>query len=67
MTFPRKNENRMEIWKRKRNFAKQKRKWNFLDESGNGISFSSGAGVETEFPFPTKVEFPFYRCSAWPI
>jgi hypothetical protein len=59
----------MEIWKRKWNFAERKQKRNFLDgsENGNGTTFFDGMDAETEFPFPTKVEFPFYGCFAWPI
>jgi hypothetical protein len=59
----------MEIGKRKWNFAEQKWKQNFLDESENenGTTFFGGTDAEMEFSFPTKVEFPFYGCSAWPI
>jgi hypothetical protein len=67
LTFLRKNKNGMEIWKW--NFAERKQKRNFLDGSGNGngTMYFGGTDVEMEFPFPTKVEFPLYRCSAWPI
>jgi hypothetical protein len=34
----------MKIWKRKRKFAKQKRKQNFFDESGNG----NGTGIDAK-------------------
>jgi hypothetical protein len=35
---------------------------NFLYESGNGngTTFSGGTDAETEFTFPTKVEYLFY-------
>jgi hypothetical protein len=29
------------------------------NENGNGTTFSGGTDVETELPFPNKVEYPF--------
>jgi hypothetical protein len=56
---------------RNKNGILRKRKQNFLDESGsgngNGTVFSDGTDAKIKFLFPIKVEFPFYRCSAWPI
>lgn len=44
--FPRKNENRMKIWKR--NFEERKQKRKLL--GGNGTTFSGETGVEQRFP-----------------
>jgi hypothetical protein len=59
----------MKIWKWKWNFAKRKRKWNFIGGSRNknGTMFSGGTNTEMEFSFSTDAEFPFSTGFAWSI